>query len=76
MVLSVSENVEFFVRVYRKELNKKEIHEEVMRILVNQGQLMSYMHKGFWQCMDTHREHLELESMWENGDAPWKVWED
>lgn len=31
--LSVSENVEFFVRVYRKELNKKEIHEEVMRIL-------------------------------------------
>ena len=50
--------------------------QEVMRILVNQGQLMSYMHKGFWQCMDTHREHLELESMWENGDAPWKVWED
>ena len=50
--------------------------QEVMGMLVNQGQLMSYMHKGFWQCMDTHREHLELESMWEKCDAPWKVWED
>ena len=34
--------------------------QEAMRKLVNDGQLMSYLHKGFWQCMDTHREHLEL----------------
>ena len=50
--------------------------QEAMRKLVNDGQLMSYLHKGFWQCMDTHREHLELETLWDAGDAPWKVWKD
>ena len=50
--------------------------QEAMRKLVNDGQLMSYLHKGFWQCMDTHREHLELEALWVAGNAPWKVWED
>ena len=40
------------------------------------GELMSYTHKGFWQCMDTKREKDKLELMWESGNAPWKVWED
>lgn len=50
--------------------------QEPMRKLAAEGELMSYLHKGFWQCMDTHREHLELESLWNSGKAPWKVWED
>ena len=37
---------------------------------------MSYQHRGFWQCMDTLREKLELEELWKSGNAPWKVWED
>ena len=37
-------------------------------------QLMIYKHKGFWQCMDTYREHQMLEQMWKDG-APWKVWD-
>lgn len=40
------------------------------------GELMSYIHKGFWQCMDTVREKEMLEKLLENGTAPWKVWAD
>lgn len=38
------------------------------------NELMSYIHKGFWQCMDTKREKDELESLWSTVKAPWKVW--
>ncbi len=40
------------------------------------GQLMAYKHEGFWQCMDTVREKEQLEKMWAQGSAPWKVWAD
>lgn len=42
--------------------------------LAKEGQLVSYIHNGFWQCMDTKREKDELEKMWNTGDAPWKLW--
>lgn len=45
-----------------------------LEVLAAEGQLMSYLHKGFWQCMDTKREKDELEALWESGKAPWKVW--
>lgn len=48
--------------------------QQPLEKLANEGQLMSYLHKGFWKCMDTHREKLELESLWNSGNAPWKVW--
>lgn len=38
------------------------------------GQLMAFKHEGFWQCMDTVREKEQLEKMWADGNAPWKVW--
>lgn len=44
--------------------------------LANKGQLMSYMHKGFWQCMDNMREKEQLEKLIAGGKAPWKKWED
>ena len=40
------------------------------------GELMSYSHHGFWQCMDTKREKDKLEELWASGHAPWKIWED
>lgn len=40
------------------------------------GELMSYMHKGFWQCMDNEREKEALEKLLKAGKAPWKKWED
>ncbi|MDE6594313.1 MAG: glucose-1-phosphate cytidylyltransferase [Oscillospiraceae bacterium] len=42
--------------------------------LAEQGQLMSYMHKGFWQCMDNKREKDILERLYSDGNAPWKCW--
>lgn len=47
-----------------------------MQQLAEEGQLMSYNHKGFWQCMDTQREMKKLESLWQSGEAPWKIWDD
>ena len=48
--------------------------QEPLRHLAEEGQLMSYQHKGFWQCMDTQREKMELEKLWDSGKAPWKIW--
>ncbi len=44
--------------------------------LASEGQLMSYRHTGFWQCMDSMREKTLLDKMWNKGNAPWKVWSD
>jgi len=44
--------------------------------LVAEGQLMSYQHKGFWQCMDNKREMEMLEKLLSTGNAPWKKWKD
>lgn len=53
------------------------VFEQVSLIrLAEEGQLMSYQHTGFWQCMDTEREKKELEKLWSTGHAPWKVWDD
>ena len=48
--------------------------KEPMQRLAEAGQLMSFRHNGFWQCMDTQREMQKLESLWQSGSAPWKVW--
>ena len=42
--------------------------------LAQDGQLMSYMHRGFWQCMDNMREKLLLEKLIAGGKAPWIKW--
>lgn len=47
---------------------------DVLPVIAEKGELMSYIHKGFWQCMDTKREKDVLEQMWNQGKAPWKVW--
>ena len=44
--------------------------------LVERKELVGYIHKGFWQCMDTLREKQKLEQLWESGNAPWKAWEE
>lgn len=44
--------------------------------LAEEGQLMSYMHRGFWQCMDNVREKELLEKLISNKKAPWMVWEE
>ena len=46
---------------------------EPMQLLAQQGQLMAYEHAGFWQPMDTLRDKMYLEELWQSGEAPWKV---
>ncbi len=48
---------------------------EPMERLAEQGELMSYLHRGYWQCMDTARERDIMEKQWASGQAPWKVWD-
>ncbi|KKR32816.1 MAG: glucose-1-phosphate cytidylyltransferase [Candidatus Schekmanbacteria bacterium GWA2_38_11] len=45
-----------------------------MERLAKDHQLMAYRHTSFWQCMDTLRDKRLLESLWESGNAPWKIW--
>jgi glucose-1-phosphate cytidylyltransferase len=52
------------------------LEKEPLLGLVKEHQLMSFTHKGYWQCMDTLREKQALENLWETGKAPWKIWKD
>lgn len=38
------------------------------------GRMNAYRHNGFWQCMDTQRDKIRLEELWQSGRAPWKLW--
>ena len=47
---------------------------EPIERLARDSQLMGYRHYGFWSCMDTLKEKIMLEELWESGEAPWKSW--
>jgi glucose-1-phosphate cytidylyltransferase len=49
--------------------------KEPMTKLVEEGQMKAYIHADFWQPMDTMRDRKHLESLWQTGKAPWKVWQ-
>ena len=42
--------------------------------LAKRSELKCYLHSGFWQCMDTLREKILLEKLWQSDKAPWKLW--
>lgn len=44
--------------------------------LSREGELMAFKHEGFWKPMDTLRDKMQLEKMWQTDDAPWRVWRD
>lgn len=48
------------------------LEQEVFERLVNERELAMYKHEGFWKCMDTFKDYLELNEMWEHGDLPWQ----
>jgi glucose-1-phosphate cytidylyltransferase len=48
--------------------------KEPINKLLQAGELNSYVHKGFWQPMDTAKEAQYLNKLWEKGNAPWKKW--
>jgi glucose-1-phosphate cytidylyltransferase len=48
---------------------------EPLQDLARDGQLMAFTHTGFWQPMDTLRDKNRLDQLWDDGTAPWKVWD-
>lgn len=49
------------------------MEREPLEKATKMGELMAYQHEGFWQCMDTKRDHEMLEKLWRNNKAPWQV---
>ncbi len=47
--------------------------KEPLENLAKEGQLNAYKHMGFWKCMDTLRDKIELERLWNTDDAPWRI---
>lgn len=50
------------------------LESHTLECLAQEGQLYAYRHEDFWQCMDTLRDKRYLEAMWQQGNAPWKIW--
>jgi glucose-1-phosphate cytidylyltransferase len=46
-----------------------------LSMLAKNKQLGSYIHSGFWQPMDTHKDKTLLEQLWDSGNPPWKLWD-
>jgi glucose-1-phosphate cytidylyltransferase len=57
------------------EGDESSLEADAMERLAADKQLVAYRHEGFWQCMDTMRDMRLLQSLWQSGNAPWKVWE-
>ena len=48
------------------------LEKEPLEKLTKTGQLMAFVHKGFWKCMDTMRDKILLNKLWKEGNALWK----
>jgi glucose-1-phosphate cytidylyltransferase len=57
------------------EGDKSSLESDAMERLAADNQLVAYRHEGFWQCMDTMRDKLLLQSLWQSSSTPWKVWD-
>jgi len=67
--------------VFRREIFDyikygEELVEQPFRRLIEEGELLTYRHDGFWACMDTFKEKQELDEIFTRGNAPWAVWND
>ena len=47
---------------------------EPLENIAKEGKMSAFKHSGFWKPMDTMRDNIELNEMWDKGNAPWKVW--
>jgi glucose-1-phosphate cytidylyltransferase len=50
------------------------LEQDPLERLTAAGQLHAYSHEGFWDCMDTYKDAVLLNDLWESGDPPWQVW--
>lgn len=61
-------------RYLEGDMNEMMWEDEPLEKLTENHQLAAYKHKGFWKCMDALRDKIELESLWQSGQAKWKSW--
>jgi len=66
-------NKEFFK--YLDEDDDCILEKNPIENLARDGELMIYIHEGFWQCVDTYRELEQLNAQWKTSRPPWKVWQ-
>ena len=50
------------------------LEREPLERLANERQLIAYQHKGFWKCMDTYKDNMEFNQLWDTEQAAWKIW--
>jgi glucose-1-phosphate cytidylyltransferase len=50
------------------------LEREPLERLASDGRLVAYRHGGFWACMDTYKDAIELNDLWRDGTAPWRKW--
>ena len=58
-------------QVYLTNDSQLSFEQEPMRQILQDDEMYAYQHDGFWQCMDTPREHALLNDLWDQGHAPW-----
>lgn len=63
-----------FIDRYLQEDPTISLEQEPLMKASTEGNALAYLHQGFWQCMDTTREHILLNDLWASGKAPWKRW--
>ena len=52
------------------------LESEPIKLLAQKNELAARKHNDFWLPMDTMRDKIRLEELWESGKAPWKIWKD
>lgn len=57
-----------------KYLDKGELEKEVFDYLAKEKKIAAYQHEGFWKSMNTLKDNVDLNELWDKGNAPWKVW--
>jgi glucose-1-phosphate cytidylyltransferase len=50
------------------------LERDPLEHLAADGQLRAYRHEGFWDCMDTYKDAVMLNDLWESGEPPWRTW--
>ncbi len=63
-------NKEIFKYIKRGDILEKESFSR----MVEKKELAAFKHRGFWECMDTYKDNLRLNQLWEANDAPWVIW--
>jgi glucose-1-phosphate cytidylyltransferase len=51
------------------------LEREPLETLAAAGELRAHRHEGFWDCMDTYKDAVELDDLWRGGEAPWHAWD-